>query len=155
MNKYKWLIAIGLSFFCAWASAQGKPNVVVIEAKFGVFEAKDGEEAAFKESSTVPKTNGLRYGWIITLDTALRRLSVREEYLVPNHSASIKPENTENTVIEIRPDRRVQVSQRQLVPVGGKIIGEWEVGPQEPGGRRTLQVIVEDEVAATFEFDVK
>jgi hypothetical protein len=51
--------------------------------------------------------------------------------------------------------RRNQVSQRQLVPVDGRIFGEWSVGPGEPAGHRHLQVVIEGEVAASFEFDVK
>jgi hypothetical protein len=51
--------------------------------------------------------------------------------------------------------RHNQISQRQLVPVEGKIYGEWEVGPNEPAGHRHLQVVIEDQVAASFEFEVK
>lgn len=51
--------------------------------------------------------------------------------------------------------RRNQVSQRQLVPVDGRIYGEWEVAPGEPSGHRHLQVVIEGEVAASFEYDVK
>jgi len=39
--------------------------------------------------------------------------------------------------------------------VDGKIYGEWAIGPNEPGGHRRLQVLIENEVAARFEFDVK
>ena len=48
-----------------------------------------------------------------------------------------------------------QVSQRRLVPVEGKIYGEWEIGPQEPTGKRTLQVIVEGAEPVRFEYEVK
>ena len=51
--------------------------------------------------------------------------------------------------------RRHQVSQRQLVPVDGVIIGEWAIGPGEPAGQRHLQVIVEDQVGGSFEFEVR
>ena len=43
----------------------------------------------------------------------------------------------------------------QLVPVDGRIYGEWSVGPQEPAGPRRLEVVVEGQVAASFAFEVK
>ena len=58
-------------------------------------------------------------------------------------------------VLEFPQPRRNQVSQRQLVPVDDLITGEWEVGPSEPAGHRSLQVMVEGQVAAVFEYDVK
>ena len=32
---------------------------------------------------------------------------------------------------------------------------EWSIGPDEPAGKRRLQVVVEGDIAATFEFEVK
>jgi len=52
-------------------------------------------------------------------------------------------------------ERRSQVSQRQLVPVDGRIYGEWSIGPQEPPGRRQLDVVVDGVVAASFDFEVR
>lgn len=37
----------------------------------------------------------------------------------------------------------------------GKIIGEWAVGPEEPAGRRHLQVVIEGVEAALFEYEVR
>ena len=41
------------------------------------------------------------------------------------------------------------------MPQEGRIFGEWEIGPGEPPGRRHLQVVIEGEVAASFEYDVR
>ena len=57
--------------------------------------------------------------------------------------------------LAIPTQRRNRVSQRQLVPVDGRIYGEWGIGPQEPAGVRELQVTVEGVVAATFRYEVK
>ena len=57
--------------------------------------------------------------------------------------------------LDVPAQRRNQVSQRQLVPVEGKIYGEWAIGSSEPAGHRHLQVIIEGQVAASFEFDVR
>ncbi len=43
----------------------------------------------------------------------------------------------------------------EALPVDGRIVGEWSIGPQEPPGRRQLDVVVEGRVAASFEFEVR
>ncbi len=101
---------------------------------------------------------GQRYGWIIEVHTSKSSLSVREEYLLPNAQNPSKAEQVTDSLSEslsIPAQRRNQVSQRQLVPVDSKIYGEWAVGPNEPAGHRHLQVIIEGQVAASFEYDVK
>jgi hypothetical protein len=39
--------------------------------------------------------------------------------------------------------------------VDGRIYGEWAFGPGEPAGRRHLQVIIEGQLGASFEYEVK
>ena len=77
---------------------------------------------------------------------------MREEYVF----APGKPivENADGR-IEIPLPRRSQVSQRQMAPLAGRIVGEWSIGPGEPPGKRHLQVIVEGELAGDFKFEVK
>ena len=87
--------------------------------------------------------------------TTRRSLSVGEEYLLPNTAKAPRAPEESTVVLDIPQYRRNQVSLRQLVPVDGLITGEWAVGPSEPAGHRVLQVMVEGEVAAVFEFDVK
>lgn len=135
-------------------AAPPAPAVTVVNAEFGLFDASDPTEIAFEPALVVPHVEGQRYGWVIELRTAKRSVSVREEYLLTS------PEKAAITTaadgrIEIPLPRRNQVSQRQLVPAGGRIIGEWAIGPQEPPGKRHLQVIVEGEVAGDFEYEVK
>ena len=129
--------------------------VEVVSAEFGIFDASDSREVAFGPTRVVPHKEGQRYGWVIELRTTQRSLSVREEYLLPNPAKTPKSDNQIVADLEIPLYRHNQISQRQLVPVDGKIYGEWEVGPREPAGHRHLQVVIEDQVAASFEFDVK
>ena len=144
----RWLIFAWLVF----ASARVF-SYEVVAAEFGVFDASDSREVAFAPTRVVRHQQGQRYGWMIELRTTLRSLSVREEYLLPNTAKPPSDPVSENLYIPLQ--RRNQVSQRQLVPVEGSIYGEWAIGPGEPAGHRLLQVVVEDQVAASFEFDVK
>ena len=129
--------------------------VEIISAEFGLFDASNPEELVFEPGDTVPHKVGQRYGWIIEVKTTRRTLSVREEYLLPGPpSARIAPDPLSES-LNIPIERRNQVSQRQLVPVDGKIYGEWAVGQNEPAGHRRLQVVIEGQVAARFEYAVK
>jgi hypothetical protein len=143
------VLVAGMSF-AAGAAAEAMD---IIRAEFGVFDAGNPGELIFEPSAVVPLREGQRYGWIIELATAKRVLSVREEYLLPMPARGAPDSLSESLDIPLA--RRNQVSQRQLVPVDGKIYGEWAVGPAEPPGHRRLQVVVEGQVAASFEFDVK
>lgn len=135
--------------FLGGAQAKG---VEIVRAEFGIFDVTNPRETLFEPSRIVPHRAGQRYGWVIEVRTQLRSLSVREEYLLPA-AGKIESPNANTVVIPF--ERRNQVSQRQLVPQEGRIFGEWEVGPNEPPGRRHLQVVVEGEVAADFEYEVK
>jgi hypothetical protein len=92
---------------------------------------------------------------MIELRGSGRSVSVREEYLLPSQRVEEHVESLEGTKWVIPMERRSQVSQRQLVPVDGRIYGEWSVGPREPAGARRLEVVVEGRVVASFEFEMR
>ena len=127
--------------------------VDIVGAEFGVFNINDSGEQTFTQATVVPHQVGQRYGWIIEVSSARRSLSVREEYLLPNTTKPASDPLSENLYVPL--PRRNQISQRQLVPVEGRVFGEWAVGPNEPAGHRHLQVVIEGQVAASFEFDVR
>ena len=132
------------------------PPVVILGAEFGIFSTGEKGEQVFEPSNVVPHELGQRYGWVIELRSRLRSVSVREEYLLPTVGQEMEMESdSKGETLKIKLPRRSQVSQRQLVPVDGKVFGEWSIGPQEPAGHRHLQVIVENEIAGDFEFDVQ
>jgi hypothetical protein len=147
------LCAIGLA---GAANAAPPAPVEIVSAEFGIFDASTPGELAFEPTAVVPQREGQRYGWIIELRTKKRSLSVREEYLLPTAATAAGTKmNAAGDRLDVPLPRRNQVSQRQLVPVDGRIYGEWAIGPGEPAGRRHLQVIVEGEVAGSFEYEVK
>lgn len=141
-----WL-AVLLLGLPVWASAQ----VQVKGAAFGLFEVSKSGELGFEAADVVPRRLNQRYGWVIELETRKRRVSVREEYLLPSNSQAA----SSAAGITIPFERRSQVSQRELAPIDGKVYGEWSVGPHEPAGPRHLQVFVEGELAGDFKFDVR
>lgn len=128
--------------------------VDIVSAEFGTFDASDPRAIVFQPTNLIPHREGQRYGWVIGVRTKQRSVSVREEYLLP--TAATEAGATLGPAGGIIPlPRRNQVSQRQLVPVDGTIIGEWTIGAGEPAGRRHLQVIVEGQVAGSFDYEVR
>ncbi len=131
------------------------PTVEIVAAEFGVFDASDPKRVVFEPAQIIPHREGQHYGWMIEVRTNKRSLSVREEYLLPSRVNEERTESPDGVKIVIPLERHAQVSQRQMVPVDGRIYGEWSIGPQEPAGRRQLNVIVEDKATVSFEFEIK
>ena len=128
--------------------------VEVVAAEFGIFEEKKGD-LVFTPTDVVPHVLGQRYGWVIEVKTSKRTLKVSEEYVQPRPNKGTAEEKEVARNLGLSNDKRTQVSERLLAPMDGHIYAEWAVGPNEPAGHRRLQVLVEGQVAARFEFDVK
>ena len=148
-----WIFLFFAGIFFAAATRAADVPVEIVSAEFGIFDDSNPQELVFEPASVVPHKVGQRYGWIIEVRTGKRSLSVREEYVLPTPPQKDPDALSESLNVPIQ--RRNQVSQRQLVPVDGKIYGEWAVGPNEPAGHRQLQVVIEGQAAAVFQFDVR
>jgi hypothetical protein len=146
--SFLWLLFASFNVFAA-------EGIEVLAAEFGVFDASDPMRVVFSPTNVVPHREGQRYGWMIELRGSGRSVSVREDYLLPSLAVEEHTESPEGTTLVIPLERRKQISQRQLVPVDGRIFGEWSIGPREPAGMRRLEVIVEGQVAASFAFEVR
>ncbi len=172
------LLAAGLASWLAFAGLA--MAIEVVHAEFGLLTPRQAGASGRSQDLTlvptriIPRRTGTRYGWAIELRTDKRRVSVREDYLLPAPARSrhdnshanghgdglAQPTSSAPTLADAETrtltfERRNTVSQRQLVPRNGLIFGEWEIGPHEPPGRRHLQVIVEGELAADFEYEVR
>lgn len=145
----------GLVFLWLVIASFGVSAAEIVAAEFGVFDASDPQRVVFEQTQVIPHREGQRYGWMIELRGVKRSVSVREEYLLPSKAIEQRTDTPEGERVLIPMERRSQVSQRQLVPVDGRIYGEWSIGPQEPPGRRQLDVVVDGVVAASFEFELR
>jgi hypothetical protein len=153
MIRHPLLLLIAFVSALCLAGPQEAP-IEIVAAEFGIFDASDPKELVFEPTTIVPHKEGQRYGWVIEVRTKKRSLAVREEYLLPTAATEAGATLTPSGGTIPLP-RRNQVSQRQLVPVGGRIYGEWAIGAGEPPGKRHLQVIIEGQVAGSFDYEVK
>ena len=150
----KLLLLLSLLPGAAFAATPVTLPVEIVRADFGLFETPtNAGDVAFVPSNVVPLRVGQRYGWVIEVGKAPRTLSVREEYVLPVKNEAVGDDVSQSLNIEVA--RRNLVSQRQLAPVDGRIVGEWSVGAREPAGHRRLEVLIEGRVAASFEFEVE
>lgn len=142
---------------CVIAMATALPadaaKVAILQAEFGLFEATGTGEIMFSPARTVPRRDGQRYGWVIDVQTDQRTLLVREEYLTPARQPVVNLAKDDTLVFPGA--RRHQVSERRLVPVAGKIYGEWAIGTSEPAGERHLQVVIEGAPEIRFDYRVE
>lgn len=149
-----------LLMLCLLGSAFGASSTFaateIVAAEFGLFDAGQPGELVFTPSERIPLKTGQRYGWVIEVRTSQRSLMVREEYLLPSKAPIYAPaEGTRlDAALTIQDTRRHQVSERRLVPVDGKIFGEWAIGENEPAGTRSLMVIVEGAAETRFDYQV-
>lgn len=127
--------------------------VEIVHAEFGTFDASSPDDLVFTPGNVVPHREGQRYGWVIELRGGKRSVAVREEYVQGSTPAPIEDPLSDSLSIPVA--KRNQVSQRQLVPVDNLIFGEWAIGPKEPAGHRHLRVVIEEQAAIDFEYDVK
>jgi hypothetical protein len=118
----------------------------VVQAEFGVFDASDPQRMVFSRTSVIPLREGQRYGWVIQLAGAKSSVSVYEEYLSPNQAGDD---------LQIPLEKRTLLGQRRLAPIDGQIFGEWTVSARDTSGTRTLEVFVEGQSAARFEFELQ
>lgn len=158
MRTLFWIVLLsccGTAIAAAPKPKDADPQIV--SAEFGIFDASNPKQLVFEPTAIVPHREGQRYGWIIELRTKKRSVAVREEYILPTAATEAGP--TGNIAAaggaNIPLPKRNQVSQRQLVPMRGQIYGEWAIGPGEPPGKRHLQVIVEGQLAGSFEYEVR
>ena len=149
------LITLAAGLAHAAPQAPKEAPVEVVSAEFGVFVDGPRKALILEPTDVIPLKEGQRYGWIIEVRTKRRSLSVREEYLLPSAAQAQESDDLSRKSRVIPLDRRSQVSQRQLVPVGGMIYGEWSIGAGEPPGPRRLEVIIEGKPGASFEYEVK
>ena len=148
LRKILLLVQLLVPLFAAGASFAATP-VDIVSAEFGVFTSDEDEGRVFAPGELIPLVPGQRYGWVLEVRSPRRSVSVREEALLA--APPVKADDQETISFE----RRRLLGQRQLVPVGGRIFGEWTVGPDDRPGPRRLRVTVEEQSSVDFAYELR
>lgn len=129
-------------------------NIKVVRAYFGLFDTNSSGKLSFKKSNRIPLVAGQLYGWIIVLKSDKSTVRLREEFRLPLAPKTWGKENTEenNTV---SPDGKLHITEREVDVSKGVITNAWGVAPGDPDGTYVIRVFIEDQLLATFEFDVQ
>jgi hypothetical protein len=130
------------------------PEVKIVRAEFGLFNAPQSGKPAFVPTLTVPFEINQAYGWVIQVSTTKQKVRWREEFTLP------APPKTWT---------EVKKSESQTFSGNGKtcvlegetkagtsvIHNSWTVVPGDPKGRYVIRVTIEDSEDRVFEFEVK
>lgn len=149
-NQVKWTVlgvaAYALILSAAWAVIPPPEtplmtvasDVVIYRADFGVFNALPNRSISFTPTSTVPRTPGQLYGFVLRLRTPRPPLKMSMQFV-------LGPE----------PDEALPPIEATTETAGEVIARYWEVEPDEPRGRQTLKVTLEGVSVGNFHFTVR
>jgi hypothetical protein len=149
-NQVKWtalgVAAYALIFAAAWAviPPPEKPlmtvasDVVIYRAEFGVFNVMNDGSVSFTPASTVPRTSGQAYGFVLRLRTPRPTVKMGMEFAFEDPEFTAQP--IDDTFVET---------------AGGVIARRWFVEDEEPKGRQSLKVTLEGVTVGNFNFTVR
>lgn len=140
--------------FTAGLAPAAEPALRIVQADFGVFDARPGAPPAWRSTSQVPHRVDQGYGWVLTLAGAPARVQVREELTLPAIPETWgDPEP--GLKRRISPDGRTAITERVLEVQQGRIAQAWAVAPGDPRGAYLLKVTVEQLPGQVFRFELR
>lgn len=137
-------------------NSQSINNQTIINQKeFGVKIIDSQGKVNFFPTNKVPLKEGDAYGWRIKIDnyqSKMGKIKWREVLRLPNHPELWKTENREN--FSLSKDGKTATSQRTEIPVNGIIENFWTITPGDPLGKHQIEVYINDNLVATFDFEI-
>jgi hypothetical protein len=149
-STVKWaiwgIVAYGLMALVLWAiiPSPEKPlltvgsDLVVYRAEFGLFDVTPEGAISFTPTSQVPRTPGRAYGFVLRFRTPQPNVKLRA-----------------HLELEAAPDLVLPPMEEVADATGGVIGRRWKVEVDEPQGRQTLKVYLNDTLVRSFTFTVK
>jgi hypothetical protein len=129
-------------------------EVAVVGAEFGLLDLSDSDGPQVQPSTKIPLKEGQGYGWVIQLETRKLKVKWREELLLPA-APQTWGDGEKQGEHTISPDRKLCVTEQEVVVDRGLVFNAWEVAPGDPRGRYIIRVFVNDRLVRIFEFDVE
>ena len=148
------LAFIALCFFTV-GSADAQSNVAdpsslrILSAQAGLFGEPGTETTQFIQSAMLPLKDGQAFGWRMSVQTAKKRVLVREQLTLPEEPKTWgdpEPDIKRKTT----PDGRTAITEVWLEPKDGFIFHTWTVTTGDPKGIWVLKVSVQGQAERTF-----
>jgi len=129
-------------------------HIEILSADFGLFNMSESGKPHFQPTLRVPFKEKQSYGWIILLKTKKKRIKWREELELP-----VAPKTWDDVKKPgrrtISKDRRVAITELEVMPAGGLILNAWTIDPGDPAGKYIIRIYIENEHVRAFEFYVQ
>jgi hypothetical protein len=156
INKYLlWILCFVFALLSNTAltaipdKAEKQPHAGV----FGIITKNQEGKEQFEATKTVPFVEGQSYGWIIKLGPEFIKVKWKEVFELPA-SPDTWGAGEASGQHEISEDRKVSITEKEVVVEGGYIQNFWSVAPGDPVGDYVIQVYVNNLLLETFRFKV-
>ncbi len=128
--------------------------VTIVSAEFGLFRPPWGARHFFEPTNVVPNRVGQPYGWQIRVNTDLKTIRWKEEFVLPE-APKYWGDNQKTPQYTVSEDRRISTTERAVPNNGGMLFNLWEVAPDDPKGNYEMRVYIEDQLVRVFKFVVE
>jgi|TARA_B100000315_G_C14445525_1_gene526634 hypothetical protein len=155
-NKYLlWIIIFVLVLLpnVALASVTEQPKEQPHTGVFGIITKDHEGEEKFEITNSVPFVEGQSYGWIIRLGPGITKVKWKEVFELPARPETWGPGELSEEH-DISEDRKISITEKEVVAKGGYIQNFWSVAAGDPLGDYVIRVYVHDLLLETFYFTV-
>lgn len=142
-------LGIGLLQMAGCADHRQLPSLEVMRTSFGIVVTAADGSATFVKTNFVPLRPGQIYGWYIDVRTNLEKVQYVEQVALAGPAQWPAGGDA-----QISADRRTITVRHEAAPVNGIISGEWKINADDPPGRATITVKLENEVVQRFDFEL-
>ena len=128
-NKSLWWILCLVFVFLsntALAAISDKVEAQRYTGVFGIITQNQEGKEAFKPTNTVPFVEGQAYGWIIKVSSEHTKVKWKEVFELPASPDTWGPGEASGEH-EISEDRKVSITEKEVVVEGGYIQNFWSV----------------------------
>ncbi len=128
------------------------PPVEVLSSAFGIVERTEKDRPRLVDTKVVPLNAGQGYGWIIDIRTNLEKVQYTEQVTLSGPTSwGVRGD----IQYEISTDKNSITVKRETAPTNGRIVSVWRVSADDPPGKATITIKIENEVEQTFDFELK
>jgi len=105
------------------------------------------------QTEKIPAIEGRRFGWFLLIRVLTEKVTMREEYELPQPLASWGTGEAEGE-FRVSTDRRTAISERVLKKGNYAFVGVWAFREGHPFGTQMIRIYANGRLIKAFEFEV-